>query len=236
MKRKDFLNGLKSGVPIGLGYFSVSFTFGIMAIVSGLNWWQATIISMVTLTSAGQVAGVGVMAFPGMYIDMLVSQLTINMRYAFMSIALSQKIDSKFKGIFKALLGFFITDEIFAVAITKEEVSRSFFFGLSVAPYFGWALGTLLGATLGNILPSIIMSALCIAIYGMFIAAVVPNCKKDLKALIVVLITILLSSVFYYLPFLSKISSGLAISICAVLAALVGAFFFPRKEENVDGN
>ena len=83
MKKNNFLNGLKSGIPIGLGYFSVSFTFGIMAIVSGLNWWQATIISMVTLTSAGQVAGVGVMGMPGMYIDMLVSQLTINMRYAF---------------------------------------------------------------------------------------------------------------------------------------------------------
>ena len=92
----DFLNGLKKGIPICLGYISVSFTFGIMAIVSGLNWWQATIISMVTLTSAGQVAGVGVMGMPGMYIDMLVSQMTINMRYAFMSIALSQKLNDKF--------------------------------------------------------------------------------------------------------------------------------------------
>lgn len=236
MRNKDFLNGLKSGVPIGLGYFAVSFTFGIMAIVSGLNWWQATIISMLTLTSAGQVAGVGVMAFPGMYIDMLVSQLTINMRYAFMSIALSQKINPKFKGIFKALLGFFITDEIFAVAITKGEISRSFFFGLSVSPYFGWAIGTLLGAVLGNILPSIVMSALCIAIYGMFVAAVVPNCKKNLNVLIVVLIGIVLSCCFYYLPILSEISSGISISICAVLAAIIGAIFFPRKEENINGN
>lgn len=236
MMNKDFLNGLKSGVPIGLGYFAVSFTFGIMAIVSGLNWWQATIISMLTLTSAGQVAGVGVMAFPGMYIDMLVSQLTINMRYAFMSIALSQKINPKFKGVFKALLGFFITDEIFAVAITKGEISRSFFFGLSVGPYFGWAIGTLLGAVLGNILPSIVMSALCIAIYGMFVAAVVPNCKKDLNVLIVVLIGIVLSCCFYYLPILSKISSGISISICSVLAAIIGAIFFPRKEENINGN
>lgn len=236
MRNKDFLNGLKSGVPIGLGYFAVSFTFGIMAIVSGLSWWQATIISMLTLTSAGQVAGVGVMSFPGMYIDMLVSQLTINMRYAFMSISLSQKINPKFKGVFKALLGFFITDEIFAVAITKEEISRSFFFGLSVAPYFGWAIGTLLGAILGNILPNIVMSALCIAIYGMFVAAVVPNCKKDLNVLIVVLIGIVLSCCFYYLPILSKISSGISISICAVFAAIIGAIFFPRKEENTNGN
>ena len=236
MKKNDFLNGLKSGIPIGLGYFSVSFTFGIMAIVSGLNWWQATIISMVTLTSAGQVAGVGVMGMPGMYIDMLVSQLTINMRYAFMSIALSQKLNDKFKGIFKVLLGFFITDEIFAVAITKEEISRSFFFGLSVVPYFGWAIGTLLGSVLGNILPSIIMSALCIAIYGMFIAAIVPNCKNDIKALIVILIAISLSMSFYYLPVLKEISSGIAISICAVVAALFGAIFFPRKEESANAN
>ena len=170
-----------------------------------------------------------------MYIDMLVSQLTINMRYAFMSIALSQKLNDKFKGIFKVLLGFFITDEIFAVAINKEEISRSFFFGLSVAPYFGWALGTLLGSVLGNILPSIIMSALSVAIYGMFIAAIVPNCKKDLKTLIVVMIAITLGVSFYYFPILKEISSGIAISVCAVLGAILGAIFFPRKEENING-
>lgn len=235
IKKTDFLEGLKSGVPIGLGYLSVSFTFGIMAISLGLNWWQAVLVSMTTLTSAGQLAGIGVMALPGMYIEMLVTQLTINVRYAFMSISLSQKLDSKFKGVFKWLLGFFITDEIFALAISKNKVTRSFFFGMGVASYIGWAIGTLTGALLGNVFPEVIMNALCIAIYGMFIAIIVPVCKKDLKTLIVVIFAGILSVLFYYLPYLKGITSGLSISICAVVAALIGAIVFPRKEENENG-
>lgn len=234
-KKIDFLYGLKSGVPIGLGYLAVSFTFGIMAISLGLSWWQAVIISMTTLTSAGQLAGISMMIFPGMYVEMLVTQLTINVRYAFMSIALSQKLDSKFKGIFKWLLAFFITDEIFALAISKDKITRSFFLGAGVAPYIGWAVGTLMGALLGNIFPEIIMNALCIAIYGMFIAIVTPVCKKDVKTLVVVLIAALTSMLFYYLPFLENITNGLAISICAVVSAFIGAIVFPRKEESENG-
>lgn len=230
MKDKEFINGLKSGIPIGMGYLAVSFTFGITAVLLGLNVWQTTLISMLTLTSAGQVAGINIMIIPGMYIDMFISQLTINLRYSFMAVALTQKTESKFKGIFEALLGFFITDEIFAVAISKEEITRKFFFGLSILPYFGWAIGTLLGALLGNILPEVLMGAFSIAIYGMFIAIIIPPCKKDIKTLIVVLITILISICFYYVPYLNEISTGISISICAILAAVIGAIFFPRKE------
>ena len=230
MKDKEFINGLKSGIPIGMGYLAVSFTFGITAVLLGLNVWQTTLISMLTLTSAGQVAGINIMIIPGMYIDMFISQLTINLRYSFMAVALTQKTEPKFKGIFEALLGFFITDEIFAVAISKEEITRKFFFGLSVLPYIGWATGTLLGALLGNILPEILMGAFSIAIYGMFVAIIIPPCKKDIKTLIVVLITVLISICFYYLPYLNKISTGISISICAILAAVIGAIFFPRKE------
>lgn len=234
MKDKEFIKGLKSGIPIGLGYFAVSITFGITAILLGLNIWQTTLISMLTLTSAGQVAGINIMVIPGMYIDMFISQLTINLRYSFMSVALSQKTESKFKGIFKVLLGFFITDEIFAVAVSKEKITRKFFIGLATLPYIGWALGTLLGALLGNILPEVLMGALSIAIYGMFIAIIIPPMKNDLKILYVVLIAIILSICFYYLPYLNKVSSGIAISICAILSAIIGAIFFPRKEENLN--
>lgn len=234
-EKLDFLYGLKSGIPIGLGYLAVSFTFGIMAISLGLNWWQAVIISMITLTSAGQLAGISMMIFPGMYVETLVSQLTINVRYAFMSVALSQKLDSKFKGVFKWLLAFFITDEIFALAVSKDKITRSFFLGSGVAPYIGWALGTLIGALLGNVFPEMIMNALCIAIYGMFIAIITPVCKKDVKTLIVVIMTAIVSVLFYYLPPLNNITSGLAVSICAVAAATAGAIIFPRREENEDG-
>lgn len=226
----SYKRGLRYGIPIGLGYLSVSFTFGIMAVSYGLSWWQAVLISMLTVTSAGQFAGIGVMLHPGQYIEMLISQLTINVRYSFMSISLSQKVDGKFKGLYRWLLGFFMTDEIFAVASTEEKVSRSFFAGLATLPYLGWTLGTLVGALLGNILPHRLMSALSLAIYGMFVAIVVPEMKRRKTVLVVVIVAIILSCLFYFVPLLQQVSSGLAISICAILAAALGAILFPVKE------
>ena len=229
--KESFFRGVKAGIPIGLGYLSVSFTFGIMAVSYGFHWWQALLISMLTVTSAGQFAGIGTMLHPGQYIEMLVSQLTINVRYSFMSISLSQKTDEKFKGIWRWLFGFMMTDEIFAVASTEKEVSRSFFAGLMTTPYLGWSLGTLIGALLGNVLPHRLMSALSLAIYGMFVAIVMPGMKESRAVVMVVLLALGLSSLFYYVPVLSQVSSGLAISICAIVAALAGAALFPLKEE-----
>ena len=226
-----FLKGLKSGVPIGLGYLSVSFTFGILAVSYGLKWWQALVISMTTLTSAGQLAGIGVMASAGSYMEMLVSQLTINIRYSFMSVSLSQRTTAEFSGLKRWLFGFFMTDEIFAAASAEKEVSTKFFAGLSVMPYVGWTLGTLLGSALGNVLPESVMNALCIAIYGMFVAIVAPEVKKCLRLSAVVAVAIGSSCLFYYLPALKNVSFGLAVSICAVTAALFGALVFPVKEE-----
>ena len=179
------------------------------------------------------------MAVPGQYIEMLISQLTINVRYSFMSVSLSQKTDSKFKGLYRWLLGFFMTDEIFAVASAEESVKRSFFLGLSVIPYLGWSSGTLLGALIGSFLPSIIMDSLTIAIYAMFIAIVTPKAKTERNVLCAVGIALLLSCAFYYLPVLNTVSSGLTVSICAVLAAAIAAVLFPVKtetrEENTNG-
>lgn len=233
--KKDFLSGLKAGFPIGLGYLSVSITFGIMAISAGLHWWQALLISMLTLTSAGQVASLSIIINPGRYFELLISQATINVRYCFMSIALSQKTDSKFKGIYRWLLGFFITDEIFAVAMTQKKVSKSFFLGLGVLPYIGWAFGTFVGAILGGILPESIMIALGLAIYGMFIAIIVPPMKEDKKIIFAVVISIILSCCFFFLPPLKPVPTGIAISFCAVASALLCAFLFPVKEDVENG-
>ena len=228
---KEFTNGLKSGLPIGVGYLSVSFTFGIIAVKYGLTWWEALIISMLTVTSAGQFAGITMMTSPGHYLEMLVSQCTINVRYSFMSISLSQKVNERFKGIWRFIFGFMITDEIFAVEKKKKEVSRSFFAGLCVLPYLGWSLGTLIGALLGNILPHALMSALGLAIYGMFVAIVVPDMKKSRSITTVVIIALALSFLFTYTPALKNISAGLSISICAIIAASAGAFLFPIDDD-----
>lgn len=162
---------------------------------------------------------------------MLISQITINIRYSFMSISVGQKADERFTGLSRWILGFMMTDEIFAVAAQEESVSRSFFAGLATLPYLGWSAGTLLGAILGSILPDRLMSALSLAIYGMFVAIVVPEMKKSRPVLIVVVLAMLLSCAFHYIPFLSSISSGITITIVAIGAAVVGTILFPVDEE-----
>lgn len=231
---KLYLKGLRFGIPIGLGYLSVSFTFGIMAISLGFSWWQAVIISAFTVTSAGQLAAIGVMVNPAQYLTMLFSQITINMRYSFMSVSLSQKVSPRFSGIKRWLLGFFMTDEIFAVASGEDEVEPKFFLGLSTLPWIGWTLGTLLGALIGNVLPTIIMASLCIAIYGMFLAIIIPPAKKSKAIFIVICIASALHCGFYYLPLLREIPSGISISVCAILAAVLGALLFPVSEREGD--
>ena len=227
---KTFIRGVRGGIPIGMGYLPVSFSFGIMAVSCGLEWWQALLISMTTLTSAGQLAALGVMVHPGQYIEMLVSQLTINLRYSFMSMSLSQKTTPEFRGVRRWLLGFFMTDEIFAVASAEQQVSTKFFMGLAVMPYIGWATGTLLGSVLGNILPPLVMNALCLAIYGMFLAIIAPVARRSVAVLSVMGVAIALHVAFYYVPGLNTISSGLSISICAIVAAVFGALVFPVED------
>ena len=230
--KKEYLRGVSAGVPIGLGYLSVSFTFGIIAITMGYTWWQATLISFLTVTSAGQFSGIKTMLSPGHFVEMIVSQLTINVRYSFMSISAGQKAAESFRGIKRWLLGFFMTDEIFAVAVREDVINTAFFSGLATIPWFGWTFGTFAGAVFGNILPEKLLSAMGVALYGMFVAIVVPEMKKVKAVMYVVFAAVALSCLFYYAPYLKEIPAGFAVSICAVVAAVVGAIFFPVREED----
>ena len=228
----DFTKGIKDGIPIALGYFSVSIAFGLMAVEAGCSWVEAMLISLTNLTSAGQFAGVTVLAHMGTYIEMALTQLVINSRYALMGISLSQKVNARFKGLWRVILGFAITDEIFAVAIGQEgEISRRYFAGLAIIPIIGWTSGTIVGAVLGNIMPEIITSALGVDLYGMFIAVVVPKARENIHVLAVVIIAVAISVALRYIPVFSGISAGFAIIICAVIASAAGAVFFPVKED-----
>lgn len=235
--RRDFIKGLKDGIPIGLGYLSVSFSFGIMAVSSGLSVLAAVIISMTNLTSAGQVAGIAVIAGGGGYIEMALAQLVINIRYALMSLSLSQKLDKGFTALSRLGVSFGITDEIFAVASGKtHEVSKHYMAGLISLPFICWSMGTFLGGAAGEILPERLKAALGIAIYGMFIAIFVPAARKTLGVLCVVAAAAAASCCIKYIPVFSGISQGFSIIICTVLAALAGAVFFPLKDtESEDG-
>lgn len=229
----DFKKGLINGIPIALGYISVSFTFGLQAVSDGLMWWEAALISLTNLTSAGQFAGLNIMINGGgFWIEMACTQLVINLRYALMSLSLTQKADKSIKGIHRWLVSFGITDEIFAVASGNEGgISNKYLYGLILLPLLGWTGGTFLGAAAGNILPPVVRDSLSIAIYGMFIAIIVPPAKKNSAILKVIAISVLLSCMFKWVPVLNSVSSGFVIIICTIIAAAVGAIFFPIKEE-----
>ena len=218
--------GVRDGLPIGLGYLSVSFTFGILAVSRGLSWIQAALISLTNVTSAGQVAGLGIMVTAGGILAMIISQLVINLRYSLMGIALSQKADKSMTPLLRALLAFAITDEIFGVAVSKKhEFGARYFFGLTILPVTGWVAGTVVGAILGQVFPPFLTNALAIGIYGMFVSIVMPVAKRDKVILVSSILACIVSCIFFYVPFLSAhVSQGFAIIIAAVTAALAGVF------------
>ena len=230
--KRLFTGGLKDGIPIALGYLSVSFGFGITAVNGGLSPLTAVIISLTNLTSAGQVAGVEVILALGSLFEMALTQFTINIRYFLMSISLSQKLDKSFTLPHRLLTSFGITDEVFGVASSKKEPLKPIYmYGLILLPFVGWSLGTLLGAVAGNILPEEVNKALGIAIYGMFVAIVLPPAKREKGVLVSALISIAVSLVLAFIPLFSFITSGFAIIISALVAAVIAALLFPIKEE-----
>ncbi len=216
--------GVRDGLPIGLGYLSVSFTFGILAVSKGLSWIQAGLISLFNVTSAGQVAGLGIMTTAGGILAMIISQIVINLRYSLMGISLSQKADRSMTPLLRILLAYGITDEIFGVAVSKKyEFGARYFFGLTILPVLGWVAGTVIGALLGQVFPPFLTNALAIGIYGMFVSIVMPKAKHDKVILTSSLLSCIVSVLLFYIPFLSAhITSGFAIIIAAVAAALAG--------------
>lgn len=232
IENKSFRMGVRDGMPICLGYLSVSFAFGIFATGLGLSVWEALLISMFNLTSAGQLAAVPIIAGAGSFIELAMTQLVINLRYSLMSVSLSQRMGESVKVRDRFLIAFANTDEVFAVASGKGTMlGRKYMFGLIVPPFLGWSLGTLLGAVCGNILPALIISALGIAIYAMFVAIVVPVMKKDLKTALAVVCAIALSCLFKYTPVLNKVPSGFVIIICAVAVSALFALIAPIPED-----
>lgn len=234
--RTLFGRGLLDGLPIALGYLSVSFSFGISAVNEGLSPLAAVLISLTNLTSAGQVAGLGIILAEGALFEMALTQLVINIRYLLMSLSLSQRLDTSFTLRHRVLAAFGITDEIFGVASAQREpLVPRYMYGLILLPVVGWTLGTLLGAVAGNILPDDLKHALGIAIYGMFVAIVVPPARKSRGVLLGVLVAIGISCLLSYLPFFSFMTSGFSIIVAALLAALLAAWLFPIPLETEEG-
>lgn len=231
---KNFSMGIKDGIPICLGYLSVAFAFGVFAVGNGFNAFEALLISMTNITSAGQLSGVAVMAGGGTLIELALTQFIINLRYSLMSVSLSQKFDKGIRLIDRFVIAFVNTDEVFAVASSKEgKVGRSYMYGLIVTPYIGWSFGTFLGALAGNIFPPMVVSALGVAIYGMFIAIVVPVVKKEKLTALCVALAIALSCLFKFWDVLSVVPEGFTIIICSVLASAIFAYIDCKRKKAI---
>lgn len=230
-----FKYGCRDGFPIMLGYITVSFTFGVSCVAKGFAWWMPLLCSLTNFTGTGQFAGMDLIASAGSVIELIATMLVINARYALMGVSLSQKLDGKTTIWQRLLIAFGLTDENYAVAMRKpRDVTFEYFMGVSTVSFSGWVLGTLLGALAGHILPQSLLSAFGIALYGMFIAIVIPPCRISKAVATVVLSAIVMSCIFYYVPVLNSLSSGWSIIICGIASSLIGAVFFPIKPESTE--
>lgn len=227
-----YLKGIKVGMPICLGYFAVSFALGIAARNAGLTAGQAAFTSMLVNASAGQYAGFLVIAGDAGYLEMVVMELVANARYLLMSCALSQKLGPETGLLHRLLVGFDLTDEIFGVAVSVPEKLNPYYnYGMMTVAIPGWALGTFFGVVMGNVLPQRVVRALSVALYGMFIAIIVPPARKN-KVIAGLIITAMgLSFLFAVLPVLSGLSSGVRTIILTILISGGAAVLFPVKEE-----
>lgn len=232
MRKNEFINGIKDGLPICLGYLSVSMAFGLTATKNGIPIWAAVLTSLTNLTSAGQFAGISIMIAGGTLLELALTTLIINMRYFLMSLSVSQKIDSSVSFADRFLISFGITDEIFAVSMRRiRPLTTAYMAGLILTPVLGWTGGTFIGSFAATLLPERIAAAMGIALYGMFIAIVVPPAAKNKNILISAVMAICVSVIFHFAPFLKSISDGWVIIIVTIAVSAICATLFPVKEE-----
>lgn len=235
MNWNEYSLGVRRGMPVGVGYLSVSFGFGTLAASQGIRVLDAFLISATNVTSAGQFAGLTLMLAGAGLWEVILTQLIINSRYALMSLALSQRMGEKIGLIPRLLVAFMNTDEIFALAMSrKEPLTVPYLLGLGLLPFLGWTAGTVLGALAGSVLPEAIHTALGVMLYGMFIAIVIPPAKKERPVLAAVLIALVCSCLLDWVPVFEKVSAGIAIVICTVLAAGICAALFPISEKEAE--
>jgi len=232
MNSNAFKAGLKDGVPIGLGYFAVSFSLGIIAKKAGLSAIQGFFASLFGLASAGEYVVFVLMAAKASYLETFVVSLITNARYLLMSCALSQKFDPKTGLGHRIGVGFGITDEVFGITVARPgKVQPAYNYGAMVSCAPAWALGTALGIIAGEILPLRVVSALSVSLYGMFVAIFIPPARKDKFMALIIVLCFATSYLFSYIPALASISSGTRTIILTVALSSLAAIIKPVKDE-----
>lgn len=231
--KQQFFYGLKRGFPISMGYLPVSFTFGLMAVNGGLPLWLTVFISLSNVTSAGQFAGTNLILLGASYFEITLTTFIINIRYMLMSLSLSQKLNSKITILERFILAFGITDETFSVAsLESGKLTFPYMIGLISTPIAGWTFGTFLGGFISTSLPVSLSNAMGIALYGMFIAIIVPPSKQSRQVLFIVLLSVIVTCILRYIPIFSFISNGFRVIIATIIGAGIGSLLFPQKEEH----
>lgn len=231
--KSNFCKGLKGGIPIALGYFAVSFTLGIQAKNVGITAFQAAVTSFGLHASAGEYIAFTLIGANANILVMVLMEMIANARYLLMSCSLSQKIPVDTPMWKRLVMGYFITDEIFGASISVSgKLDPYYMFGLIAVASPGWVVGTALGVIMGNALPLRAVSALSVGLYGMFIACIIPEGRKNKIVAGVIIVSFVLSYIFSTLSVLKGISSGIKIMILTVIIATVAAILFPVKEEN----
>ena len=234
-KFKWYKKGFRDGIPIGLGYFAVAFSLGIMAQKSGLTAFQAMLTAALTNASAGGYAGFELIGANAPYWQMALMQLIVNARYLLMSCALSQKFSPQTSLLHRSIVAFDVTDEIFGSSIAQKGYLNPFYnYGAMSIAIPGWALGTFFGVLMGDILPARIVSALSVCLYGMFLAIIIPPAKQNKVVAGAVIIAFVTSFAFATLPLLKTIPEGMRVIILTVAISLLAAIFFPVKEDEDD--
>lgn len=231
-----FLRGLRDGVPIMLGYLAVSFTLGIAARNAGLTAWQASLTSLLNNASAGEYAGFTVIRENASYIEMAIMILVANARYLLMACALSQKLSPDLSLGPRLIIGFEVTDEIFGVSMAVPGyLNPHYSYGVIALALPGWALGTGLGVVMGNALPASLTSALSVALFGMFLAVIVPPARKNHVLAGLILLSMTASFVLSKLEPFASLSSGMRVILLTVLLSGGAAILFPVEGEGGKG-
>ena len=226
------LRGLRSGIPIALGYFAVAFALGITARNAGMSALQSGVMSLCMLASAGEYAAVTLIASGAGILEMIFTTIVVNLRYFLMGCALSQKLDEHIPLIHRFLLSYCITDELFGICIAQEgRLAPVFAYAAACVSAIGWTSGTVLGVLMGNILPHAAVDALSVALYGMFLAVIIPASRKDRFIAGIVIISMAASWLFTVIPGLSQISSGFRVIILTLLISGAAAWIHPIPEE-----
>jgi len=232
--KHDFTAGIKAGLPIGLGYFAVSIAIGMYWAQGKLPPLSSAVFSLTNMSSTGQFAGTTIIAAQGGLVELAVTTALVNLRYLLMSTSLSQRLTSTnprpVGSLKRMVMALGVTDEIYAINIGRTHVGFAHYLGSMILPILGWVSGTLVGAFVGEALPKAVENAAGILLYAMFIAIVMPPFKQSSQVKIVVAIAAGTSVALAFAPVVSQLSPGWHIIIATLVAAGLGATFFPHQE------